>query len=83
LSSDYEILREFLPELNPDFLPEGGTNYTALLQTALEAFGKTDGADRFLIILSDGESTVDDWQRLVNPLRERSVKVLEPWHWHE
>jgi Ca-activated chloride channel homolog len=76
LSSDYEILREFLPALNPDFLPEGGTNYSALLQTALDAFGKTDGADRFLIILSDGESTVEDWQKLVTPLRERSVKVL-------
>ncbi|MCC7196536.1 MAG: VWA domain-containing protein, partial [Gemmatimonadaceae bacterium] len=26
LSADYEILREFLPALGPDFLPEGGTN---------------------------------------------------------
>ena len=27
LSADYEILREFLPALNPDYLPEGGSNY--------------------------------------------------------
>ena len=31
LSADYEILREFLPALNPAFLPEGGTNYDAML----------------------------------------------------
>ena len=59
LSADYEVLREFLPALNPDYLPEGGSNYRALLETSMQAFG-TSTADRYLIILSDGESTVDD-----------------------
>ena len=54
LSADYEILREFLPALGPDYLPMGGTDYTALLTTAREAFSQEGGADRFLIILSDG-----------------------------
>ncbi len=76
LSADYEILREFLPALDPDFLPEGGTNYAALLQTALDAFSEGTDADRFLIVLSDGESTVEDWEKLATTLRERSVKVL-------
>src|SRR5690606_34307084 len=31
LSADYEILREFLPALDPDFLPQGGSNYGALI----------------------------------------------------
>jgi Ca-activated chloride channel homolog len=76
LSADYEILREFLPALGPDFLPEGGTNYTQLLQTALDAFGRTEGTDRYLIVLSDGESQTDDWRRLVDPLRERNVRAI-------
>jgi Ca-activated chloride channel homolog len=76
LSADYEILREFLPALGPDFLPEGGTNYTALLQTALDAFGTSTSADRFLIVLSDGESQTNDWEKLVGELRERNVKAL-------
>jgi Ca-activated chloride channel family protein len=37
LSADYEILREFPPALNPDYLPEGGTNYRALLDTTVQA----------------------------------------------
>ncbi|MCX6956319.1 MAG: VWA domain-containing protein [Verrucomicrobia bacterium] len=57
LSADYEILREFLPALGPEFLPEGGTNYGALLDASLQAFSATNSADRFLIILSDGEAT--------------------------
>src|SRR3954470_1087951 len=39
LSADYEILREFLPSLGPEFLPEGGSNYGALIETSLQAFG--------------------------------------------
>ena len=75
LSSDYEVLREFLPVLNPDYLPEGGTNYKALLETSMSAFG-TSTADRYLIILSDGESTVDDWQPLVDSLKTKGIRVI-------
>ena len=75
LSSDYEILREFLPALGPDFLPEGGTNYRALIETSLAAFG-TGTADRYLIILSDGEATDDDWQAAAAELKKKGVRVI-------
>ena len=76
LSSDYEILREFLPALGPEFLPEGGTNYRALLDTSLQAFGTTAAADRFLIILSDGEATEDDWKSGIDDLKKKSIRVI-------
>jgi Ca-activated chloride channel family protein len=75
LSSDYEILREFLPLLSPEFLPEGGTNYRALIETSVSAFGKTN-ADRFLIVLSDGEATDDDWRELVPELKKKNIRVI-------
>lgn len=76
LSADYEVLREFLPALGPDYLPEGGTNYTALLDAAVNAFSATNSADRFLIILSDGEANDDTWQPLVQKLKEKNVRVI-------
>ncbi|HTZ19349.1 MAG TPA: VWA domain-containing protein [Opitutaceae bacterium] len=76
LSADYEILREFLPMLGPDYLPEGGTNYAALLQTSIEAFASTNSADRFLIILSDGEATDDDWKPLIPDLKAKGIRVI-------
>ncbi|HVU33179.1 MAG TPA: VWA domain-containing protein [Opitutaceae bacterium] len=76
LSSDYEILREFLPSLNPGFLPEGGTNYRAMIDTALDAFGTSTAADRFLIVLSDGEATDDDWKSRVDDLKKKGVRVI-------
>jgi Ca-activated chloride channel family protein len=76
LSADYEILREFLPALNPEFLPEGGTNYRALIDTSLDAFGSTAAADRFLIILSDGEATTDDWRERIPELKKKGIRVI-------
>jgi Ca-activated chloride channel homolog len=76
LSSDYEILNEFLPALSPDYLPAAGTDYAALLRTALEAFSSEGGADRFLIVLSDGEANDDSWKPLAEDLRKRDVRVL-------
>jgi Ca-activated chloride channel family protein len=76
LSADYEILREFLPMLGPDYLPEGGTNYAALLRTSIEAFASTNSADRFLIILSDGEATDDDWKPLIPELKAKGIRVI-------
>ncbi|RRJ99699.1 VWA domain-containing protein [Opitutaceae bacterium TAV3] len=76
LSSDYEILREFLPELGPDYLPQGGTNYSALLHTALDSFS-TGEADRFLVILSDGEADpADPWRPLADTCKDRGIHII-------
>ncbi|HZP60331.1 MAG TPA: VWA domain-containing protein [Opitutaceae bacterium] len=75
LSADYEILHEFLPALNTGFMPEGGTNYRDLLETSLDAFSNAD-ADRYLIILSDGEATDDDWRPLIDDLKRKNIRVI-------
>jgi Ca-activated chloride channel family protein len=77
LSADYQVLRGFLNELDPDYLPQGGTDFDAMLETALDSFGQEKGsADRFLIVLSDGESLDSDWKPGANDLRDRSIQVL-------
>jgi Ca-activated chloride channel family protein len=76
LSADYEILREFLPVLDPGFLPEGGTHYGAMIETALQAFGASSSADRFMIVLSDGEATDADWKSKLEELKKKSIRVI-------
>jgi len=76
LSSDYEILREFLPVLGPDYLPEGGTDYDALLETTVTAFGSSNAADRFLIVLSDGEAQTDTWRKHLEEVKTKGIRVL-------
>ena len=76
LSADYEILREFLPALDADYMPEGGTNYRALLDTALEAFSTSSSADRFLITLSDGETTDETWKESLDAMKKRNIRAI-------
>lgn len=75
LSADYEVLREFLPALNPEYLPEGGSNYRAMLEASMQAFGTTN-ADRYLIILSDGESTDEEWKGVTDSLKPKGIRVI-------
>ena len=76
LSSDYEIFREFLPTLKPGYLPKDGTNYASLLETALESFGNT-GADRFLVVLSDGEADPSNpWRPLAEECKQRGIRAI-------
>lgn len=76
LSADYEILREFLPSLGPDYLPQGGSDYSALLEASIRAFSATSAADRFLVILSDGEATDTEWRKQVEELKKKNIRVL-------
>lgn len=76
LSPDYQIVREFLPILDPDYMPQGGSDYTAMLQSALEGFSDTPDIDRYLIVLSDGESSTDGWNAKLDALAERQVHVI-------
>ncbi len=76
LSADYEVLDEFLPSLTPATMPVGGTDYGAMLGAALAAFSAGSSADRYLIVLSDGESLTDDWKGRVAELRRANIRVI-------
>ncbi len=84
LSADYDIFRTFLDELGPELIPAGGSDFAGLLTAADEAFGPATGsspdapatADRYLIILSDGEAQDDTWKPLAQKLVARGVRVI-------
>jgi Ca-activated chloride channel family protein len=76
LSADYEVLNEFLPSLNPAFMPVGGTDYEAMLHAVLDAFSASGTADRYLIVLSDGESQTDGWKDRLDDLRKKNIRVI-------
>ncbi|MCX6935059.1 MAG: VWA domain-containing protein [Verrucomicrobia bacterium] len=76
LSSDYEVLRDILPGLDPSYLPQAGTDYAGMLRVAAEAFGQGAAADRFLIVLSDGEAHDADWRSALENLKKKDVKII-------
>ena len=76
LSSDYEVLRDILPGLDPSYLPQAGTDYAGMLHVANEAFGQSTAADRFLIVLSDGEAHDAGWKTALAELKSKQVKII-------
>jgi len=76
LSSDYEVLRDILPGLDPSYLPQAGTDYAGMLRVANEAFGQSTAADRFLIVLSDGEAHDMGWKTALSELKTKKVKII-------
>ncbi len=76
LSSDYQIIREFLPILNPDYMPRGGTDYTGMLKAALDGFSRDADTDRFLVVISDGGSTTEGWREQLVQVAKRGVRII-------
>jgi Ca-activated chloride channel family protein len=76
LSSDYEVLGGMLTELNPDFVPQGGTDFRAMLRVVADAMPGTAEGSRFLVLLSDGEDLGSDWAPEARVLRERGVRAI-------
>ncbi len=78
LSADYHILEDFLPDLKPDYLPTGSTNFANMLREAERSFSPVDesSSDRFLIILSDGESDSKEWKAIAQKFAKNNIHIL-------
>lgn len=71
LTADYDAVRDALAELDTEIIPRGGTNLTAAIEEAAEAFGKGESEHRALIIFTDGEELEAD---AVEAAKDASVK---------
>lgn len=76
LSSDYQIMREFLPVLEPGYLPQGGSHLGAMLREARGAFSAEKAMDRYVFVLSDGETTDPRWRDAVAPLARDGISIV-------
>ena len=53
-------MRDSLEELDTEIIPQGGTNLSAAIAAADEAFGKGESTHRALILFTDGEDLQED-----------------------
>ncbi|WP_020588165.1 VWA domain-containing protein [Desulfobacter curvatus] len=60
LTLDYNAFGIFLDALNPDYLPVGGTDLTAALETCYNGFDPASTAGKAIILITDGEDTAGD-----------------------
>jgi Ca-activated chloride channel family protein len=60
LTADYGAVLNSLSELDTDIIPRGGTDITAAIKEAKDAFGKGESDNRCLILMTDGEDLEED-----------------------
>lgn len=78
LTSDYAAAKMFLRAVNPDDMPQGGTNIGEALLLSRQVLDNADrGAkERVVILLSDGEELLGDLDEGLASLKEANVTVL-------
>lgn len=78
LTSDYSAAKLFLRAVDPEQMPQGGSNIGAALQLSRQVLENADrGAkDRVVVLLSDGEDLTGDVKEGIDGLKEFGARVL-------
>jgi Ca-activated chloride channel family protein len=78
LTSDYSAVKLFLRAVDPEQMPQGGSNIGAALTLAKQVLDNADrGAkERVVVLLSDGEDLTGDVDEAVAALKDAGVQVL-------
>jgi Ca-activated chloride channel family protein len=78
LTSDYSAVKLFLRAVDPEQMPQGGTNVGSALKLAKQVLENADrGAkERVVVLLSDGEDLFGEVDEATRELKESNVQVL-------
>ncbi len=78
LTSDYSAVKLFLRAVEPEQMPQGGSNIGEALVLARQVLENADrGAkERVVVLLSDGEDLVGEVDEAVAALKEANIQVL-------
>jgi len=78
LTSDYAAAKVFLRAVDPEQMPQGGTNIGAALLLSRQVLENADrGAkDRVVVLLSDGEDLTGDIGEGIDALKDFNARVL-------
>ena len=75
LTSDYAALMMYVDDINVGLVPRGGTAITDALRTAIQSFDSASDADKLIVLITDGEDTVEDPLKLIPELQEKNIRV--------
>ncbi len=78
LTSDYSAVKLFLRAVDPEVMPQGGTNVGAALKLARQVMDNADrgSKERVVVLLSDGEDLFGEVGEATEALKEANVQVL-------
>jgi Ca-activated chloride channel family protein len=76
ITTDYSTAKLFLDGINTKIVPTQGTNIADAINKAVESFGKDEGKNKAIVIITDGENNEDAKESAVDAAEEASKKNI-------
>lgn len=75
ITTDYAAAKLFLEGINTDMIPTQGTAIGAAINLAMESFGKDEGKNKAIVIITDGENHEDDAVKAAEAAAEKGITI--------
>jgi Ca-activated chloride channel family protein len=75
ITTDYSAAKLFLESINTDMIPTQGTDIGKAIKLAMESFGKDEGKNRAIVIITDGENHEADAVNAAENAAEKGISI--------
>jgi Ca-activated chloride channel homolog len=75
ITTDYAASKLFLESINTDMIPTQGTAIGAAINLAVESFGKDEGKNKAILIITDGENHEDNAIKAAEAAAEKGITI--------
>jgi Ca-activated chloride channel family protein len=75
ITTDYSAAKLFLESISTDMIPTQGTAIGKAIDLAVESFGKDEGKNKAIIIITDGENHEDDAVKAAAAAAEKGITI--------
>ena len=76
ITTDYSTAKLFLDGINTKIVPTQGTNIADAINKAVESFGKDEGKNKAIVVITDGENNEDAKESAVDAAEEAAKKNI-------
>lgn len=76
ITTDYSSAKLFLESINNKIVPVQGTNIADAINLSVESFGKDEGKNKAIVIITDGENNEEAKESAVDAAEEASKKNI-------
>ncbi|MCW3102101.1 MAG: hypothetical protein JWO09_541 [Bacteroidetes bacterium] len=75
ITTDYAAAKLFLESISTDMIPTQGTDIGKAIDLAVESFGKDEGKNKAIVVITDGENHEDDAIRAAESAAGKGISI--------
>jgi len=76
ITTDYASSKLFLESISPEMIPTQGTNIGDAIDLSMESFGKDEGKNKAIIIITDGEDNESAGVKAAQHASEKGISIF-------